>query len=87
MAEYIQKAELVRRFAKKMKTDGETAERWLDGIVDTMYEVFKSGTGISLPGFGGFYVDRRRESTVFKFNPGQRLRALFGWSSTYKGRL
>jgi len=87
MAEYIQKAELVRRIATKMKTEGETAETWLDGLVDTMYEVFKSGTGISLPGFGGFYVDRRRESTVFKFNPGQRLRALFGWSSTYKGRL
>jgi DNA-binding protein HU-beta len=27
------------------------------------------------------------ESWVFKFNPGQRLRALFGWSSTYSGEL
>jgi hypothetical protein len=26
------------------------------------------------------------ESWVFKFNPGQRLRALFGWSSTYSGK-
>jgi hypothetical protein len=24
---------------------------------------------------------------VFKFNPSQRLRALFGWSSTYRGPL
>jgi DNA-binding protein HU-beta len=24
---------------------------------------------------------------VFKFNPPQRLRKLFGWSSTYKGKL
>jgi nucleoid DNA-binding protein len=87
MAEYIQKADLVRRVAKKMKTDSATAETWMDGIVDTMYEVFKSGKGISLPGFGGFYVDRRRESTVCKFNPGQKLRALFGWSSTYQGKL
>ena len=84
MAERIQKAELVRRIAKKMKTDEATAESWVDGIVDTMYEVFKSGKGISLPGFGGFYVDRRRARTVFRFNPGQKLRALFGWSSTYK---
>ena len=70
MAERIQKAELVRRIAKKMKTDDVTAETWMDGLVDTMYEVFKSGKGISLPGFGGFYVDRRRASTVFRFNPG-----------------
>jgi hypothetical protein len=49
--------------------------------------VFKSGKGLSLSGFGGFYLDRRRESTAFKFNPGQKLRALFGWSSKYKGKL
>jgi len=28
-----------------------------------------------------------RSSWVFKFNPSQRLRALFGWSSTYRGSL
>ncbi len=87
MATSIQKAELVRRLAKKMNTDVETAEAWMDGIIDTMYEVFKSGKGISLTGFGGFYLERRRESTAFKFNPGQKLRALFGWSSAYKGKL
>jgi DNA-binding protein HU-beta len=87
MAEHIQKAELVRRLARQRKTDKETAEAWVDAIVETMHEVFKSGKGLSLPGFGGFYLDRRREGTVFKFNPGQKLRALFRWSSTYTGRL
>jgi len=42
---------------------------------------------VTLPGFGGFYVRPEPESWVFKFNPGQRLRALFGWSSTYAGKL
>ena len=84
--ERIQKAEFIRRLAKKMKTDDATAERWLDGIVDTLDGVFKSGKGISLPCFGGFYVDRRRARTVFRFNPGQKLRAVFGWSSIYKGK-
>ncbi|MGH9753840.1 MAG: HU family DNA-binding protein [Blastocatellia bacterium] len=87
MAERIDKEEFVSRLAKKMKTDAETAEAWLDATLDTMYQVFKSGKGITLPGFGGFYLDERRDSTAFKFNPGQKLRALFGWSSTYKGKL
>ena len=52
-----------------------------------MYQTFRSGCGLTLPGFGGFYLDRRRESWAFKFNPGQKLRALFGWSSSYHGPL
>lgn len=87
MAEHIQKAELVRRLAQRRNTEEATAEAWVDAILETMYEVFKSGKGLSLPGFGGFYLDRRRAGTVFKFNPGQKLRALFRWSSTYTGRL
>lgn len=87
MAERISKEEFVICLAKKMKTDVETAEAWLDATLDTMYQIFKSGKGITLPGFGGFYLDERRDSTAFKFNPGQKLRALFGWSSTYKGKL
>jgi nucleoid DNA-binding protein len=29
---------------------------WLDGVVETLYESFKDGKGVTLPGFGGFYV-------------------------------
>ena len=87
MAERVTKEEVVRRLAKKMRTDDATAEAWLEATLETMYQVFKSGKGLSLSGFGGFYVDRRGESTAFKFNPGKKLRTLFGWSSTYKGKL
>jgi nucleoid DNA-binding protein len=52
-----------------METDEATAEAWLEATLEAMYQVFKSGKGISFAGFGGFYLDRRRESTAFKFNP------------------
>jgi nucleoid DNA-binding protein len=86
MAEHIKKEEFVQCLAKKMGTDEATAEAWLDATLEAMYQVFKSGKGISLPGFGGFYLDQRQENTAFKFNPGQKLRALLGWSSKYKGK-
>ena len=49
----------------------------MDAILETMYEVFKSGKGLSLQGFGGFYLDRRPAGTVFKLTPGQKLRVVF----------
>ncbi len=87
MVDRIDKKEVVRRLAKRMKTDETTAESWLDAFTDTLFEAFKEGAGVTLPGFGGFYLDRKRNGCAFKFNPAQKLRALFGWSSTYKGKL
>lgn len=87
MGERIGKKEFVQLIAKKMNTDEETAGTWLNTILDSMYEIFKSGKGLTLTGFGSFYLDRRRNSTAFKFNPGQKLKALLGWSSSYKGKL
>lgn len=87
MADRIEKDELARRLAARMQTDSATASAWIDGIVETLYESFKAGESVTLRGFGGFYVREERESLAFRFNPGQRLRALFGWSSSYKGKL
>ena len=70
-----------------MSTDEKTASKWLDGVTDTLYETFKKGQGVTLTGFGSFYLSQRRDSTAFKFNPSQKLKKLFGWSSTYKGDL
>jgi hypothetical protein len=70
-----------------MKTDEATATALIDGVIETLYESFKAGKGVTLPGFGGYYVRPEPASWVFKFNAGQRLRALFGWSSTYSGTL
>ncbi|TMD65310.1 MAG: HU family DNA-binding protein [Chloroflexi bacterium] len=87
MAERIKKEDFVRRLAAHMNTDETTASAWVDGVIETLYESFKAGESVTLPGFGGFYVRPEPESWVFKFNPGQRLRALFGWSSTFTGKL
>lgn len=85
MSERIQKKELVRRLAVRMKTDETVSTMWLDAMLDTLYESFRSGECVTLSGFGNFYVRPERERWVFKFNPSQKLRSLFGWSSTYKG--
>ena len=85
MTERIQKNELARRLAERMHTDTATATAWIDAVVETLYESFQAGESVTLKGFGSFYVRPERSSWVFKFNPAQRLRALFGWSSTYKG--
>lgn len=83
----MQKKELARRLAIRMETDEKTAQAWLDGVTDTLYETFKEGRSVTLPGFGGFYVKPQHTTWTFKFNPGQKLRALFGWSSTYQGEI
>lgn len=87
MADRINKEEFARRLAKHMNTDEATATAWIDGFTETLYESFKAGESVTLQGLGGFYVRPEAASWVFRFNPAQRLRALFNWSSTYKGDL
>lgn len=87
MPSRIEKKEVIRRIAQRIETDEKTAEAFLEATIDTLYEAFKAGESVTLPGLGGFYVRPEPDSWVFKFNPGQKLRALFGWSSTYTGEL
>ena len=87
MAKRIQKKEVVKRLASRLSVDEKISEEYIDAFIDTLYETFKAGEGVTLPNFGSFYLDRRRSGCVFKFNPSQKLKALFGWSSTYKGQL
>lgn len=85
MTQRIVKEEVVRRLSARMGADAVTAAAWLDAVTETLYEALRAGESVTLPGLGGFYVRPEKESWVFKFNPAQRLRAAFGWSSTYKG--
>ena len=87
MSERIEKKAFVQQLAKRMHTDEQVATEWLEATLETLYEHFKAGKGVTLTGFGGFYVQPRGKMRAFKFNPGQKLRALFGWSSSYKGPL
>lgn len=83
----MKKQAFAQLLAARMETDEKTATAWIDGVIETLYESFKAGESVTLPGLGGFYVRQESRSWVFKFNPAQRLRALFGWSSTYAGEL
>jgi DNA-binding protein HU-beta len=85
MAKSIETKVSVHQLALRMQTDDKVAAAWLEATLETLYDHFKAGTGVTLTGFGGFYVQPRGKMWAFKFNPGQKLRALFGWSSSYKG--
>jgi nucleoid DNA-binding protein len=67
--------------ARRLATDETTVEAFLDAMIEVLYEAFKAGESVSLPGLGGFYVRPERDTWVFKFKPGQKLRATSGWSS------
>lgn len=42
-AERVQKKEVARRLAARAKTDEAVSAVWLDAVLDTLYESFKSG--------------------------------------------
>jgi DNA-binding protein HU-beta len=83
MIDRIEKDELAGRLAARMQTDTATATVWIDRVMQMLYESFKAGESMTLRGFGSFYVRPECSSRVFRFNPGQHLRALFAWSSSY----
>ncbi|HEY4581017.1 MAG TPA: HU family DNA-binding protein [Candidatus Acidoferrales bacterium] len=87
MSDRIERDELIERVCKRTGNSVKTVEKIVDATLEEIYEALKQRERVSLKNFGTFYVRPERESWVFKFNPSQRLRKLFGWSSTYKGEL
>lgn len=85
MSKSVSKKEFIQIFARRMDIDEKEAVHYLEGTIDTFYEVFEQGQGVTLTGFGSFYLDPRGASSAFKFKPSQKLRKLLGWSSSYKG--
>jgi DNA-binding protein HU-beta len=83
----IEKPELVARVLARVQKDAEPVEEIVDATLEEIYQALKQGECVSLRSFGTFYVRQERSSWVFRFNPSQRWRALFGWSSTYRGEL
>jgi DNA-binding protein HU-beta len=88
MSENIKKKEFVKLLAQKMKVSENMAEMWVDAFTETLYECFKIHRGVVITNLGTFYLRiTSRGDSIFKFLPSQKLRALFGYSSTYKGNL
>jgi DNA-binding protein HU-beta len=83
----IEKPELVELVSERTSQEAHMVDEVVDAFLDEIYQALKRGDSVSLRGFGSFYVRPEDESWVFRFNPSQRLRALFGWSSTYRGEL
>ena len=81
----MEKQELINQVSTRTDQDTSIVERVVEATLEEIYEALKRGESVSLRNFGTFYVRPERETWVFKFNPSQRLRKLFGWSSTYKG--
>jgi DNA-binding protein HU-beta len=88
MSDRITRKDLTDRVAKRLDIPQSEAAAAVNATFEELYEAIKEEKSVSLRNFGTFYVDASRgKKWVFKFNPSQRLRKLFGWSSTYKGDL
>jgi DNA-binding protein HU-beta len=81
----INDKELAALLAKRMNSDEATARVWMDAVFEEIYEQFQDRRGVSIRNFGRFFLRSGGSTWVFKFTPAQRLKALFGWSNTYKG--
>lgn len=83
----INKQELIIRVSKHTNQNTRIVEEIIETTLTEIYNSLKEGESVSLINFGAFYIKPKSSGTVFKFNPSQKLRKLFGWSSTYKGEL
>lgn len=87
MSERITRKDLIRLVSERTNRETAIAEEMVDATLEEIYEALKRGESVSLRDFGTFYVRVEWQSWVFKFTPSQRLRRVFGWSSTYTGTL
>ena len=85
MANRVNRDTLVDLVSQRSGEDVEIVGIIVDAFLDEIYQSIKRGEGVTLKNFGSFYMRPERESWVFKFNPSQKWRAVFGWSSTYNG--
>lgn len=88
----LNKAQLIEKMAKEMKTTKADAERFLDCFVDTVEKSVKKGHDIKLVGFGTFTKSKRKArmgrnpqtgaeikipaAWVPKFRPGSEFKSL-----------
>ncbi len=85
MPDRVEKQDLVRAVSARLAGEGASVDTIVDAFLEEIYQALKRGESVTLRDFGSFYVRPEQGSWVFRFNPSQRLRKLFGWSSTYRG--
>jgi DNA-binding protein HU-beta len=77
--------DLIQNVSARTGLDRNTVNLVFNATLDEIFDSLKRCESITLKNFGTFYIREGHDQQVFKFNPSQRLRKLFGWSSTYKG--
>jgi DNA-binding protein HU-beta len=78
--------ELIQGVAKESGVDAESVEKVFHTAIEQMVQSFKNCESVTIKNFGRFYASPGDDdTTIFTFIPSQRLRKIFGWSSTYKG--
>ncbi len=83
----MNKKEWIKSVAKETDEPKELVAIILETGLEEIYQSMKREEKVTLRDFGTFYIDARRSGTVFKFNPSAKWKALFGWASSYKGKL
>lgn len=85
MSECVDREQLISQVAQRTGQDAETVAAIVDAFLDEIYQTVRQGNSVTIKNFGNFYVRPEPGNWVFKFNPSQKWRAVFGWASTYKG--
>jgi DNA-binding protein HU-beta len=80
--------ELIQNIVKETGIEIKTVESVFNATIEEIVQSLKRCDSVTIRNFGRFYIDQRHSNTkVFKFSPSQRLRKIFGWTSTYKGEV
>ncbi|TAE72464.1 MAG: hypothetical protein EAZ85_09630 [Bacteroidetes bacterium] len=79
--------EFISQYAKKMGCDEATAKQQIQGFIEVVLDSMKNRDSVTIDQLGKFYIEDRKNSTVFKFTPAQKLKAILGWSNTFKGEI
>ena len=77
--------EFIKEYAQKMGCDEKTAEQQIEAFIEVVLDSMKQRDSLTIANLGKFYIEDRKDSTVFKFTPAQKLKAILAWSNTYKG--
>ncbi len=85
MDERVNREKLISKVSQRTGHEEETVAAIVDALLDEIFQTIRQGNSVTIKNFGNFYVRAESESWVFKFNPSQKWRSAFGWSSTYKG--
>ena len=80
--------EIIQNIVKETGIEEKTVENVFNITIEQIVQSLKNCESVTVRNFGRFYIDQGQGKTkIFTFSPSQRLRKIFGWTSTYKGEV